>query len=60
MSFSKQIQEKNAGHMSSERCKKKMWDEEEERYEVDELLFMSHDVTGMTESVALICQLIVS
>lgn len=37
-----------------------MWDEEEERYEVDELLFMSHDVTGMTESVALICQLIVS
>lgn len=39
MSFSEQIPEKNAGHLSSERSKKIMWDEEEERYEVAELFF---------------------
>ncbi len=52
MSFSEQIPEKNAGHLSSERRKKKMWDEEGERYEVTELLFLSHDVTRTIKSVA--------
>lgn len=52
MSFSEQIPEKNAGHLSSERRKKKKFGMRRKRHEVAELLFLSHDVSRTIKYVA--------